>query len=68
MEKIFSPVGLVTSASNGFLWLKLTMVRRKRQTCGNVLHVLVRNAKTDDMAHVIERFVNQKVPLMVGCN
>jgi glycosyltransferase involved in cell wall biosynthesis len=61
-------VAIVTPVYNGSPWLERTMACVQRQTYGNLVHVLLDNASTDDTPEVIERFRDQKVRLQVTRN
>ena len=61
-------VAIVTPVYNGAPWLERTMACVQRQTYGNIIHVLLDNASTDDTPKTIERFRGQKVPLKVASN
>lgn len=63
MHKPRPLVAIVTPVYNGSPWLERTMACVQRQTYGNIVHVVLDNASTDDTPQVIERFLNREVPL-----
>lgn len=61
-------VAVVTPVYNGAAFLGETMDCVQAQTYGNIVHVLLDNASTDETAAIIERYRDRRVPLVVGRN
>lgn len=61
-------VAVVTPVYNGAAFLNETMDCVQAQTYGNLVHVLLDNASTDETPAIVERYRNRSVPLVVGRN
>lgn len=59
---------IVTPVYNGAEFLEETMACVQAQTYPNLVHVILDNASTDATPEIIERFRNQRVPLIVYRN
>jgi glycosyltransferase involved in cell wall biosynthesis len=61
-------VAVVTPVYNGATFLAETMDCVQAQTYGNIVHVLLDNASTDETPAIIERYRDRRVPVAVGRN
>ena len=61
-------VAVVTPVYNGAAYLDQTMDCVQAQSYGNVVHVVLDNASTDETPAIIERYRDRRVPLVVGRN
>jgi glycosyltransferase involved in cell wall biosynthesis len=61
-------VAVVTPVYNGAAFLNETMDCVQAQTYGNIVHVVLDNASTDETAAIIARYRDRRVPLVVGRN
>lgn len=68
MESSLPLVAIVTPVYNGAPWLERTMACVQNQTYGNLVHVVLDNASTDDTPDVIARYRNMAKPLKTARN
>lgn len=61
-------VAIVTPVYNGAQFLDETMASVQAQTWKNLVHVVIDNASTDSTPEILERYRNQRVPVIVRRN
>lgn len=61
-------VAIVTPVYNGAPFLADCLDSVQRQTYGNVVHIVLDNASTDETANILSRYSNAKVPVLVKRN